>query len=108
MIKTIEPTKDSNQIIKVKAKVWLYQGIGGWYFVTLPVKQSKIIRALYTNKSRPFGSIPVKITIGKTHWKTSLFPDKKSGSYLFAIKAEVRRKENISVDDIVVAEVQIL
>jgi hypothetical protein len=106
--KSEHQTKVSNPTFKVKAKVWLYAGIGGWHFVTLPVKQSLMIRALYSNKSRSFGSIAVSVTIGKTQWKTSLFPDKKSNSYLFAIKAEVRKKENISADDTITAEVQIL
>lgn len=88
--------------------VWLYKGIGGWHFVTLPVKQSLIIRTLYKNKSRSFGSIAILVSIGKTQWKTSLFPDKKSSSYIFAIKAEVRKKENISADDTIVAEIKIL
>lgn len=106
--KRVNQIKVSNPNYQVKAKVWLYPGIGGWHFVTIPIKQSKIIRALYSNKARSFGSISVSVTIGKTQWKTSLFPDKKSKSFLFAIKAEVRKKENISVDDIIIAKIVIL
>jgi len=98
----------SKQTYNIRAKIWLYGGIGGWHFVTLPVKQSSVIRALHKNKTRSFGSIAVLVTIGKTQWKTSLFPDKKSNSYLFAIKAEVRKRENIFADDIIVAEIKIL
>ncbi len=100
--------KDSKPTYKMKVKVWLYEGIGGWHFVTIPINQSKIIRALYSNKGRSFGSIAVSVTIGKTQWKTSLFPDKKSKSFLFAIKAEVRMKENISMGDTIVAKIVIL
>ena len=93
---------------KVRAKVWLYQGIGGWHFVNLSAKQSTMIRSLFSMEARPFGSIPVSVTIGSTQWKTSLFPDKKSGTYLFAIKAALRIKEKIAAGDTVVANVQIL
>lgn len=93
---------------KVRTKVWLYQGIGGWHFANLSVKQSNAIRTLFSIEARPFGSIPVSVTIGTTQWRTSLFPDKKSKSYLFAIKAEVRRKEHIADGDTIIATVQIL
>jgi hypothetical protein len=95
-------------VYRVRARVWLYQGIGGWHLVNLSAKHSSMIRSLFSAGTRPFGSIPVSVTIGKTAWRTSLFPDKKSNSYLFAIKADVRRKEHISANDTIVAEVQIL
>jgi len=93
---------------KIRAKVWRYEGVGGWHFVNLSTKQSTIIRTLFSLEARPFGSLPASITIGKTQWRTSLFPDKKSRSYLFAIKADVRTRENISTGDTIDAIVQIL
>jgi len=93
---------------RVRAKVWLYQGFGGWHFVNISTKQSTMIRTLYGIEARPFGSIPVSVTIGKTQWRTSLFPDKKFKSYLLAIKADVRRKEHIACGDNIIAQVQIL
>ena len=56
---------------------------------------------------RGWGAVPVTVQIGKTAWQTSLFPDKKSESYLFAIKAEVRRQEAIVAGDTIRAIVQI-
>jgi len=76
--------------------------------VNLPAKQSSMIRTLYSIEARPFGSIPVSVTIGKTQWRTSLFPDKKTKSYLFAIKADVRRREHIATGDTITVEIQIL
>jgi hypothetical protein len=93
---------------RVRGKVWLYQGFGGWHFVNLSAQQTSAIRTLFSIGVRPFGSIPVEVTIGKTKWRTSLFPDKKSNSYLFAIKADVRRKERIAAGDTIVAKVQIM
>ena len=76
--------------------------------MNLTAKQSSVIRTLFSIEARPFGSIPVSVTIGKTQWRTSLFPDKKTKSYLFAIKAEVRRREHIATGDTIIAEIQIL
>ena len=106
--KSIQNGATSKATYRVRAKVWLYQGLGGWHFVNISIKQSTMIRALYGIEARPFGSIPVAVTIGKTVWRTSLFPDKKSKSYLLAIKADVRRKEHIAAGDTIIAQVQIL
>ena len=38
-----------------------------------------------------WGVIPVHVQIGKTEWKTSLFP--KDGLYIVPIKASVREAE---------------
>lgn len=83
----------------LKAKVWLYPGIAGWHFITLPVKVAQEIRELFSEVKRGWGSLPVSLTIGKTTWKTSIFPDKKSNSYLFPLKAEVRKKESLKAED---------
>jgi hypothetical protein len=92
---------------QVRAKVWLYPGAGGWHFANLSRKQSAEIKDLFGSEARGFGSLPVSVKIGRTEWTTSIFPDRKSGSYLFAIKAEVRRQEDIAVGDTVSAIVRI-
>ena len=82
---------------KMQAKVWLYPGeTGAWYLVTLPKNISKEIRAVFGVLERGWRSLPVVAEIGKTRWKTSIFYDNKLGAYIFPLKAEVRKKENIS------------
>ena len=83
------------------SKVWLYPGMAGWHFISVPKKQSLGIKKLFGTMMRGWGSLPVSVTIGKTRWKTSIFPDKKSGTYLLPLKADVRKKENIFKGDIV-------
>ena len=80
---------------KIQAKVWLYQGMAGWHFITVPKKQSNKIKKIFGEMKKGWGSLPVMVTIGKTSWKTSIFPDKKAGAYLLPLKAEVRKKEGI-------------
>ncbi|MDA1169285.1 MAG: DUF1905 domain-containing protein [bacterium] len=63
--------------------------------MTLPKKYAKEIRNMFGESPRGWGSFPVDVTIGSSTWKTSIFPDKKSGSYLLPLKKEVRKKEGI-------------
>ncbi|HYE22500.1 MAG TPA: DUF1905 domain-containing protein [Verrucomicrobiae bacterium] len=93
---------------KMKSKVWLYQGIAGWHFLTLPKKDAVRIKKIFGSMAAGWGSLPVIVTIGKTSWKTSIFPDKKSDSYLLPLKAAIRKKEQIKNGDTVsyVVEVQ--
>lgn len=84
---------------KMKAKVWLYPGMAGWHFVTLSKKQSVEIKERFGIMKKGWGSLPVVVAIGKTSWKTSIFPDKKVGAYLLPIKMNVRKEEKIAEGD---------
>lgn len=80
----------------MKSKVWVYPGMAGWHFVTLPKKQSTEIKSRFGLRKRGWGSLPAMVTVHKTSWKTSIFPDKKAGVYLLPLKADVRKKEKIT------------
>ena len=85
-----------NGHIASRAKVWLYSGDkAAWHFLTLPTATAKNLKAAFKRPRRGWGSIPVIVTIGKSQWKTSVFPDSKSNSFLLPIKASVRKKEKI-------------
>lgn len=81
--------------------VWLYPGKAGWHFVTIPKKESEEIKARFGKHRVGWGSVPVTITLGKSTWKTSIFPDKKAGGYLLPLKADVRRKEGFVAGDMI-------
>ncbi|MCH7492984.1 DUF1905 domain-containing protein [Patescibacteria group bacterium] len=97
----------SNQF-KFRSKVWLYPGMVGWHFVSLPQKQSQGLMRLFDGLTRGFGSLPVNVKIGKTNWKTSIFPDKKAGIYLLPLKKEVREKENFKYGDTITYYLRVL
>lgn len=82
----------------IRAKVWLYQGDSPWHFITISKSFSKEIKKEYLWPRNGFGSIPVYVKIGKTEWKTSIFPEKK-GTYVLPLKKEIRIKEKIIVGD---------
>ena len=87
---------------KIKAKIWLYPGENAnWHFLTVPKKETSTIDARYKSMKKAWGSLPVQVTIGKTTWNTSIFPDTKSGTYLLPVKAIVRRKESLEAGDLV-------
>jgi Domain of unknown function (DUF1905) len=88
-------------------KVWIYQGPGGWHFVTLPKKLAAEVRAFHGGLQKNFGSIRISATVGKTTWKTSVFRDTKSDSYVLPIKAEIRKKEKIEPGKMLQVQIEI-
>ena len=80
---------------EVSAEVWLYAGEAAWHFVTLPEAMAETIHERFEGLKRGWGSLRVEVTIGETSWQTSIFPDKKRGSFLLPLKAQVRKKEGI-------------
>jgi hypothetical protein len=85
----------SPTIYKLRAKVWVYPGMAAWRFIGIPQKEGREIKEKFGARARGWGSLPVSVTIGKTSWDTSIFPDKKSGSYLLPLKAKIRKAEGI-------------
>lgn len=84
---------------KFKGEVWRWPGLGGWHFMNVPKAISEKIRK--TAKTYGAGFVKVEVKIGKSTWRTALFPDKRSGTYLVSIKASIRKKEKIWERDIV-------
>jgi hypothetical protein len=92
----------------IRAKVWLYPSAEArWHFITVPKKQSAQIRERFGSAARGWGSLPVQGTLGKTTWKTSIFPDKKAGAYLLPLKAAVRKNEGCGVGDTIELHLEI-
>lgn len=93
----------------MEVAVWLYPGENAnWHFVSVPKPMTSQIRAMHAAFARGWGSLPVSVRIGKTTWKTSLFPENKAGTYLLPLKASVRRAEGIESGDAVKVTFQIL
>ncbi|MBL8536332.1 MAG: DUF1905 domain-containing protein [Hyphomonadaceae bacterium] len=83
------------------ARLWRYSGQAAWHFVTVPRDISDRMRALSGGLRNAFGSLRVIARVGQTEWRTSVFPDAKSGAFLLPVKAGVRRKEKIGDGDAV-------
>lgn len=77
--------------------LWLYPGEAGWHFITLPEGVADEIDELVGERGG-FGSVPVVVTIGTSTWRTSLFPDKDTASFVLPVKKDIRQKERLEVD----------
>lgn len=95
-------------VYKIRSRVWLYPGVTSWHFVTVNKKLSGEIRSVFGEAARGWGSLPVEVFIGKTRWRTSIFPDKETKTYLLPIKAEVRKRENIGAGELCVITFEVL
>lgn len=89
-------TLDSACVYAVRAKVWVYSGAAAWHFVSVPVTVSRKIRRAHRLSARGWGSLPVTAQVGGVEWRTSIFPDSKSGTYLLPLKADIRQRLGLS------------
>jgi hypothetical protein len=89
----------------IKGKIWRYPGEAGWFFVSLGKKESAQIKWMEGIKKVGLGYVCVQAQVGKTKWKTTLFPT-KAGPYLIAIKAIVRKKEALQAGDMVTIKIE--
>jgi len=90
-----------NRIFTFTSKIVVYPGAAAWHFLPIPRKEGAEIKEKFGKRARGWGSLPVTVTIGKLKWDTSIFPDKKSGTYLLPLKAQIRKKGEIYDEDTV-------
>jgi len=63
--------------------------------VGVPKKETAQIKKDFGKLSHGWRSLPVMVTVGKTSWKTSIFLDSRTDTYLLPLKTQVRKKEEI-------------
>ena len=86
---------------RFEGTLWVAPGSGSWHFVSLPPAQADEILERAGPVGRGFGSVRVSVSIGASHWRTSLFPDAKRGTYVLPIKKAVRAAEGLGDGDVV-------
>jgi hypothetical protein len=86
-----------------RAELFVWEGEAAWHFVRLTADVADEVRGL-SGPPRGFGSVRVEARIGATTWRTSVFPDKASGSYLLPVKKAVREAEGLEAGDEVTVE----
>lgn len=89
-------------------ELWEYPGDAAWHFVTLPEDAADEITAVTEGLRRGFGSVRVEVTIEPSTWTTSIFPDKRSGSFMLPVKKPVRAAAQIEAGDVVDVELSLL
>jgi hypothetical protein len=73
--------------------------------VTVPAQQCHELKAISGLVTYGWGMIPVVVRIGKSEWKTSLFP--QDDRYVVPIKASVRKAEGIAEGDEVTLRLEV-
>jgi hypothetical protein len=96
-------------IVTFDAELWIWDArrAESWTFVSLPVEASEEIRELADGPRRGFGSVRVRVTIGGSTWKTSIFPDSERG-YVLPIKRAVRTAEDLNAGDVARVTVELI
>lgn len=82
--------------LNFEAELWISSGKGAWHFVTLPLSIAEQVK-FFGEQHSSYGTIYVKASIGQSEWKTSLFPAKKEQTFYLPVKAEIRKKESLTV-----------
>jgi hypothetical protein len=76
-----------------KGKLEIFPQKGGWVYIRIPLSITKELLHLADR-----GLIPIRATVGKSSWDTSLLP-MGDGTHFIAINARVRKKEGVEVGD---------
>lgn len=95
-------------VFEFTAPLWLHPGADAWHFVSVPPEISADIADLTAGVRRGFGSVRVGVRVGATSWRTSVFPDSKSGTYVLPMKKQVRSAEQLTAGDDVRARLELL
>lgn len=78
-----------------------------WVFATVPREESEEISDIVPHR-RGFGSVRVRVRIDEIEWRTSVFPDSKSGCFVLPVKKAVRTKAQVDLGDTVEFELDVL
>lgn len=82
-----------------QAKLWQHSSEGGWYFVSVPEDLSLDIREHLQQFEEGWGRLKAKAELRQYSWETAIWFDTKRNTYLLPIKADVRRKFNLKIDE---------
>jgi len=86
--------------LEFSGEIIYWRGPSPFHFVAVPDEQSAAIEAVSSLVTYGWGAIPVQARIGRTDFKTSLFP--KGELYLVPVKDAVRKAEGIGLGDHVI------
>ncbi len=91
---------------EICGEIWYWKGPAPWYFITVPSNESREIKAIEKMATYGWGMIPVEVKIGKTKYKTALWP--KDGAYIVPVKASVRKAERLNEGDEISARLEVI
>ena len=78
--------------------IWQHSPNGGWHFVSLPKDISQEIRNNLQWQEEGWGRMKAKAKIGDVEWDTAIWFDTKLDRYILPVKADIRRKLKLKLD----------
>ncbi len=97
--------KDSPETFRFEAEIIHWRGPAPFFYAPVPAQHVANLRQIARTASYGWGVVPVEAVIGGVVFKTSLFP--KDETYLLPIKADVRRRTNVTAGDRISVEMTI-
>ena len=91
--------------IEFSGELWYWRGPAPYHFVAVPEEHCSALKGVAGLVTYGWGMIPVRVRVGETEWKTSLFP--RDGRYLGPIKAHVQREEQLATGDTVTVRLDV-
>jgi hypothetical protein len=88
-----------------ETRVISWRGPSPFFFAPIPPQYVEELRQIAKVVTYGWGMAPVEARIGDVGFTTSLFP--KDGGYLLPLKADVRRKADITAGDLITVDVTI-
>ena len=83
--------------LEFSGEIFFWKGPSPFHFVAVPEVESDAIDAVSSSVTYGWGAIPVTAHLGRTTFKTSLFP--KDARYLVPLKAKVREAGHLELGD---------
>lgn len=90
---------------EVSGTIWYWRGPAPHHFVTVPPDAAAQLHAVSPLVSYGWGMIPVRVTLGRSTFETSLFP--RDGGYVVPPKTAVRDAERLAPGDTVTMQLRI-
>ena len=78
-----------------EAQVFRWPANPAFFLVSLPKDFSAEIHEISEGLTNGFGSLKVEATIGTFTWRTSIFPDSKTGCFDLPLKVSVRKPNGL-------------
>ncbi len=94
--------------IEFEGTVHRWRNNEGIFLVSLPNDLSDDIKEISEGMTNGWGSLKVEAKLGSVVWRTSIFPDSKTGCFDLPLKAEVRKKNNIDEGSEVKVQLDVL
>jgi hypothetical protein len=91
--------KPKPRIYTVTGKLVMFEEMTApWTYLTIPLNKVPDV------DPGGWGAIPVEVTVGKTTWRTSMFPLPGAKEYFLPMKKPVLKKEDLKLGDEITAE----